>query len=204
MSRSSPLLALLLVSASLFLAPLAAADDVAASRNLHILPGSPIFASTTAFNPALTNQGGTTNSAGTFDVSPLATSTSYQFQPASQTTSFAVQSPNFATPNAGNAGSGGGSASAPGAAVTQTVVQTSQQTSFFTPSPTDAANGPQNGGVAAATASSDAQQPVQSINLAQDNAASGHLAQAQAQWKTSLCAAIAVVGASMLGVVVVA
>lgn len=52
--------------------------------------GSTITASTTQFNPDITNQGGTTNAAGTFNVSPLATSTSYQFQTLSQTSTFQI------------------------------------------------------------------------------------------------------------------
>ncbi|EST04876.1 hypothetical protein PSEUBRA_006199 [Kalmanozyma brasiliensis GHG001] len=70
--------------------------------------GSTITVSTTQFNPALTNQGGTTNSAGTFNVSPLATSTSYEFETVQQTSTFAVGSVNTARATGGS-GSGSGS-----------------------------------------------------------------------------------------------
>lgn len=73
--------------------------------------GSTITVSTTQFNPQETNQGGTTNSAGTFNVSPLATSSSYQFQTLSQTSTFALSAggaANTQSPSSGNSGSGSG------------------------------------------------------------------------------------------------
>lgn len=77
--------------------------------------GSTITVSTTQFNPALTNQGGTTNSAGTFNVSPLATSTSYEFETVQQTSTFVVGSVNTARATGGGSGSGsGGSGSGSG------------------------------------------------------------------------------------------
>ncbi|SPO26889.1 uncharacterized protein UTRI_10352_B [Ustilago trichophora] len=79
--------------------------------------GSTITVSTTAFNPALTNQGGTTNAAGTFNVSPLATSTSYQFQTLQQTSTFQVGPANTQAPSSGGsagANEGNGNASASG------------------------------------------------------------------------------------------
>lgn len=68
--------------------------------------GSTITVETTQFNPAQTNQGGTTNLAGTFNVSPLATSTSYAFQTVQQTSTFAV---NGAAPTAASSGNSGSS-----------------------------------------------------------------------------------------------
>ncbi|KAN0060300.1 hypothetical protein ACQY0O_007629 [Thecaphora frezii] len=88
MQHLLPLLTLLLLAtttSTLALAP----------GRFHEFPGSPILASTPAPDPAITNQGGTTNAAGTFDVSPLATSTSYVFQSARQTSTFTVSSPRF-------------------------------------------------------------------------------------------------------------
>ncbi|SNX85383.1 uncharacterized protein MEPE_04092 [Melanopsichium pennsylvanicum] len=85
--------------------------------------GSTITVSTTQFNSALTNQGGTTNSAGTFNVSPLATSTSYQFQTVEQTSTFQVASVtpqstssnnNNNNNNDGNSGDTSGSSSTSG------------------------------------------------------------------------------------------
>lgn len=77
--------------------------------------GSTITVSTTAFNPAETNQGGTTNSAGTFNVSPLATSSSYVFQSLSQTSTFSLGSnPTGSSSNPNNNGSGGSGGSGSG------------------------------------------------------------------------------------------
>jgi hypothetical protein len=63
-----------------------------------ILPAPQTSVTSTAFNPALTNAGGTTNSAGTFNVVSLARSSSYagagQIQ---QTTSYVVSDPKFAS-----------------------------------------------------------------------------------------------------------
>ncbi|PWY97093.1 hypothetical protein BCV70DRAFT_69165 [Testicularia cyperi] len=75
--------------------------------------GSTITVSTTQFNPAITNQGGTTNAAGTFNVSPLATSSSYQFQTVVQTSTFQLSGAAATqTPASGsNSGSGSGSGS---------------------------------------------------------------------------------------------
>lgn len=88
---------------------LVSAAAVAAS-GLDRRDGSTITVSTTQFNPAETNQGGTTNSAGTFNVSPLATSSSYQFQTLSQTSTFSLGAVNTGSPSSGNSGgSGGGS-----------------------------------------------------------------------------------------------
>ncbi|KAJ1018001.1 hypothetical protein NDA13_006609 [Ustilago tritici] len=70
--------------------------------------GSTIMVSTTQFDAAITNQGGTTNAAGTFNVSPLATSTSYQFQTLSQTSTFQV-GPVATAASGGSGGSGGDS-----------------------------------------------------------------------------------------------
>ena len=166
------------------------------SRDFKELPGSPILASTTQFNPALTNQGGTTNSAGTFDVSQLATSTSLVFQPASQTSSFVVSSPNVANPQAtgGNDGGNGGSSSnqvtPEGNAVASTVVQTVIPTET-----SDAGSG-------AGSTATDALGALAS-NLGV-NPNSGDANAAASSFSSSICAALAVVGATMLGVAVVA
>ncbi|CBQ72851.1 conserved hypothetical protein [Sporisorium reilianum SRZ2] len=79
---------------------------VAAAGRVERRDGSTITVSTTQFNPALTNQGGTTNAAGTFNVSPLATSTSYMFQTLSQTSTFALGPVNTQAASSGNSGSG--------------------------------------------------------------------------------------------------
>ncbi|SAM83149.1 uncharacterized protein UBRO_08474 [Ustilago bromivora] len=96
--------ALALVSALPLLVP---------AEELERRDGSTIMVSTTQFDPAITNQGGTTNAAGTFNVSPLATSTSYQFQTLSQTSTFQVGPVATAASggsggDSGNSGSGGG------------------------------------------------------------------------------------------------
>lgn len=75
--------------------------------SLHRRDGSTITVQTTQFNPAIQNQGGTTNAAGTFNVSPLATSTSYQFQTLQQTSTFQLGPVNIQAANPANAGSGG-------------------------------------------------------------------------------------------------
>ncbi|GAK65182.1 uncharacterized protein PAN0_008d3399 [Moesziomyces antarcticus] len=78
--------------------------------------GSTITVSTTQFNPAITNQGGTTNAAGTFNVSPLATSMSYEFQTLQQTSTFVPGAVNTqaAQGGGGNSGGNGGSGSGSG------------------------------------------------------------------------------------------
>ena len=86
---------------------------VVAAGGLDRRDGSTITVSTTQFNPAITNQGGTTNAAGTFNVSPLATSTSYQFQTLSQTSTFVIGPVNTQSPS-NNGGSSGGSGSGNG------------------------------------------------------------------------------------------
>lgn len=73
--------------------------------------GSTITVSTTQFNPAITNQGGTTNAAGTFNVSPLATSTSYEFQTLQQTSTFVPGAINTQAAQGGGGNSGGDSGS---------------------------------------------------------------------------------------------
>lgn len=80
-----------------------------AIAQLYARDGSTITVSTTQFNPALTNQGGTTNSAGTFNVSPLATSTSYEFETVQQTSTFALGSVNTARATGGGGSGSGGS-----------------------------------------------------------------------------------------------
>lgn len=93
--------------------------------------GSTITVSTTQFNPAETNQGGTTNSAGTFNVSPLATSSSYQFQTLSQTSTFvpgSVQTRSAQGGGGGGSGSGSGN-SGNGSGGTIFVTSTASQTS---------------------------------------------------------------------------
>ncbi|KAJ1021959.1 hypothetical protein NDA18_005196 [Ustilago nuda] len=103
--------ALALVSALPLLVP---------AEELHRREGSRIMLSTTQFDPAITKQGGTTNAAGTFNVSPLATSTSYQFQTLSQTSTFQVGP----VATAASGGSGGESAGGGTVVVTATAPTT--------------------------------------------------------------------------------
>lgn len=98
--------------AVLLLAVASSSTTVVAAGGMERRDGSTITVSTTQFNPALTNQGGTTNAAGTFNVSPLATSTSYQFETLQQTSTFQIgpvntQAPNSGSGNNNNGGSAG-------------------------------------------------------------------------------------------------
>lgn len=92
MSRSLYSLALLLVA----VAAMTAAQDSPAVTPV-LLPAVQSSVTTTAFNPGLTNAGGTTNSAGTFNVQSLARSSSFAGPaPLQQTTSYVISDPKFA------------------------------------------------------------------------------------------------------------
>lgn len=95
MARTSYLLALSL----LFLINLVRSEEekVAATPNIVALPAIQTSVTSTAFNPNIQNPGGTTNSAGTFNVPSLARSSSFAGAgEIPKTTSFVVSAASFA------------------------------------------------------------------------------------------------------------
>ncbi|KAJ1036886.1 hypothetical protein NDA11_007801 [Ustilago hordei] len=146
--------------------------------------GSRIMLSTTQFDPAITKQGGTTNAAGTFNVSPLAISTSYQFQTLSQTSTFQV-GPVATAASGGSGGSGGlGGESAGGGTVVVTAT-----------APTTTLAMPPNTGSWRATQVATATNRLPSLALGSTNNAVSMPADSRA-----IClATVALLAASMIG-----